>query len=98
MLTEAATPCFALSGPRLCNVLHRRRRILYILVVPRQVSLVTIAYVARPRDAVILVGIDNQLRINAQTAQRLIHLLATLDRDVEIAFAAKKQRRGLNPI
>ena len=46
----------------------------------------------------VLVRIDNQLRIDPETAQRLVHLLTALHRHVEVALAAEKQRRRLNAI
>src|SRR2546423_11750755 len=62
----------------------RRRRLLQILVIPGQVALQTIADVAGTLDSVILVGVDHQLGIDAKAAQCLVHLLATLDRHIEI--------------
>ena len=46
----------------------------------------------------ILVRINDQLRVDAEAAQRLVHLLTALDWHVEIAFAAEKQRRCLDAI
>ena len=46
----------------------------------------------------ILVRIDDQLRVDPETSQRLIHLLATLNRHVEIALATEEQCRRLNSI
>src|SRR6266536_5144033 len=59
---------------------RRHLGLLHKLVVPRQVSLVSIANVAWTRNAVKLIRINYQLRVDAQAAQSLIHLLATLDR------------------
>src|SRR5260221_1018368 len=72
--------------------------LLQILVVPRQVALHPIPDIARPGDAVLLVGIDDELRIDTQAPERLIHLLAALHRNVEIALAAKEQRRRRDAI
>ena len=44
------------------------------------------------------VWIDDQLRIDAETSKRLIHLLATLHGNVEVPFPAKEQRWRLDPI
>ena len=46
----------------------------------------------------VLVGVDDQLRVYTETAKRLIHLLASLNGHVEVAFAAHEQRRRLDPI
>src|ERR1700755_3229257 len=62
------------------------RRLLQILVVPSDVTLVSVAYVARSLYAVELVWIDDQLRVNAEASERLIHLLASLNGDVEVAL------------
>src|SRR5712671_4607538 len=80
------------------HILRRRGILLHIFVVPGQVALVTIAHIARPRDAVKLIRIDDQLGFDAETAQRLIHLLAALDRHVEIALATEKQGGRLDAI
>src|SRR5439155_13357615 len=72
---------------------RRGRRLLQILVIPRQIALQPIPHVTWPRDAVILVGINHELRIDAKAPQCLVHLLATLNRDIKIALAAQKQRR-----
>src|SRR5262245_38053868 len=77
---------------------HRRRRLLQVLVVPCQISLEPIADVTGPADAVILVGINHELRLDAETAQRLVHLLASGQRHVEIALAAQKECRGLDSV
>src|SRR6266508_6853090 len=52
---------------------HRRRRLLQILVVPCQISLEPVADVTGAADAVILVGINHELRLDAETAERLVH-------------------------
>src|SRR5213593_4367164 len=90
----------SLANDELSLRLRARRRPprLQILVVPRQVPLEPIALIARPRDAVVLVRIDHELRVDAEAAQRLIHLLSALHGDVEIALAAQEQRRRLDPI
>src|SRR2546425_179588 len=82
------------NGP----VLRRRRILFHILVVPTEVPLITIAHVTWARDAVELVGIDHELGFDAETAQGLIHLLAALDGDVEVALAAEEQCRRLDAI
>src|SRR5882672_5643342 len=58
-------------------VLCRARRFLAVdvPVIPREVALVAIADVARARDAVELVRVNHQLCVDAEAAQRLIHLL-----------------------
>src|SRR5262249_55454628 len=73
-------------------------RLLQVLIVPRQVSFITITLIARALDAVILVGINDHLSVDAQTPQSLIHLLAALNRHVEVALAAEKQSRCLDAI
>src|SRR5712692_1921983 len=87
-----------LPRPRLRYILRWRRILLHILVIPRQVSFIAIANIARARDAVILVRIDDQLRVDAEAAQRLVHLLAALDGNVEVTLAAEKERRRLDAI
>ena len=44
------------------------------------------------------VGVDDELRVDAQAAQRLVHLLAALHGDVEIALAAEEHRRRLDAV
>ena len=39
-----------------------------------------------------------ELRVDSQRLQRLVHLLTALNRHVEVAFAAEKQRRRLNAV
>src|SRR5262245_26156465 len=77
---------------------HRRRRLLQILVVPCQISLEPVAYVTGAVDAVSLVGINHELSLDAETAQRLVHLLASGQRHVEISLAAEKDRRSLDAV
>src|SRR5262245_41318104 len=77
---------------------HRRRRLLQILVVPCQISLEPVADITGAAYAVILVRIDHELRLNAETAQRLVHLLASGHRHVEIALAAQKESRGFDSV
>ena len=50
-------------------------RLVRKLAVPIQIALHAIAQITRLGQAVILVRIDHQLRLDAQAAQRLIHLL-----------------------
>src|SRR5215213_3551645 len=71
---------------------------LHVFVVPREVALPTIALITRSLNAVVLVRIDDELCVDAETAQRLVHLLTTLNRNVEIAFAAEEERRRLDSI
>src|ERR1019366_2575850 len=66
-----------------------------ILVVPREVALVAIAHVARAADAVVLIGINNELRVDAEAPERLVYLLAALHRHIEVALTTKKERRRL---
>src|SRR6185503_12997866 len=51
---------------------------LYVLVVPRKIALPTIALITRSLNAVVLVRIDDELCVDAETTQRLIHLLTAL--------------------
>src|SRR4030095_12743848 len=46
----------------------------------------------------ILIRINHHLRIYAEAPQRLIHLLTSLYRHVEISLATQEQRRGLDAI
>src|SRR5215213_1724392 len=69
-----------------------------VLVVPRQIPLHTIALVTRSLDAVVLVWIDDELSVDSQRTHRLVHLLASLDRHVEISLTAHEQSRSLNPV
>ena len=45
-----------------------------------------------------LARVDHQLGLDAEAAQRLIHLLAAEQRHVEILLAAHEQRRRLDPV
>jgi hypothetical protein len=67
-----------------------------ILRVPAEIPLHAILLIARPRDAVIGIGIDHQLRGHSQRRQRLVHLLAAGQRDIPIFLPTQKQRRGLD--
>ena len=60
---------------RKCHRITRRRPSMQILVKPGDIALSPIFEIARLAQAVKLVGIDNELRIDTRTAQRLIHLL-----------------------
>src|SRR5215470_10959666 len=77
---------------------QRRRRLLQVLVIPCQISLELVADISGAADAVILVGINHELRLDAETAQRLVHLLASGQRHVEIALAAQKERRSFDSV
>src|SRR5262249_59547576 len=77
---------------------HRRRRLLQILVIPCQISLEPVANVTGAADAVSLVGINHELSLDAETAERLVHLLASGQRHVEIALAAQKERRSFDSV
>src|SRR5262245_24919983 len=72
--------------------------VLHIFFVPGQVSLITIAHIARASNSVKLIRVDHQLGFHPQAAQSLIHLLPALNGYVEIPFAAEKQRRRLDAI
>src|SRR5215510_10986093 len=86
-----------LSNPSLRYVLYRRR-VLYILFIPSQVALITIAHVARTCDAVELIRIDHELGFDSQTSQSLVHLLTALHRNVEVALAAQEKCRRFDSI
>src|SRR5262245_48885483 len=86
-------PCLFRSG---CA--RWSRRLLHILLVPRQVSFHSIALVAGSLNAVKLIRVNNQLRIDSQASQCLIHLLTSLHRHVEVSFTTEEQRRCLNSI
>src|SRR5436190_14847911 len=77
---------------------RRRLRALQVLVVPIQVALEPIDLVTGNRDAVELRRIDDELRVDAETLQRLIHLLAADRGHVEVLFAHHEQRRRLDPV
>src|SRR5438876_5655237 len=85
------------TGPtRACSLSNRSG--LQVLVVPRQISLQSVAPVARLVDAVVLTWINDQLGFHAETSQRLVHLLRIEERDVEVLVAAQEQRRRGDPI
>src|SRR5215813_14291176 len=88
LLRQRSRSPLALLVRRLGRILLRLR-ILHVLVVPREIPFIPVLHVARTGDAVKLIWIDDQLRFHAQTAERLIHLLATLDRYVEVPLAAQ---------
>src|SRR5437773_11600298 len=67
-------------------------------VVPREVPLVAIAYVARTGDAVEFVRVDDELRVDVEAAKSLIHLLPALHGHVEVALTTEEQRGCLDPI
>src|SRR5687768_8161980 len=73
-----------------------RRRWLQILVEPVQVALQAIALVAWNRQAVELSRIHHELRVDAKTLERLVHLLAAGDGHVEVFLTAHEQRRRLD--
>lgn len=50
-------------------------------------ALKKIFHKAGPRQYVMLAGVDDELRRHSQGSQRLIHLFATADRDVEVQVA-----------
>src|SRR4051794_6287248 len=66
--------------------------------VPGQVTLQPVPDVARRGDAVVLAGVDHELRVDAEAPQRLIHLLAADDRDVEVRLAAEVEGRRLDAV
>src|SRR5438552_21003 len=68
---------------------------LQICVIPRKIPLISIPHIAGPADAVRFVWINDQLRIDAEASQRLIHLLTALHRNVEIPFSAEEHCRRL---
>src|SRR5712671_788704 len=74
------------------------RGVLYMFVIPRKVSLIPIADITRSRNSVELIRVDYQLCIYPQTSKRLIHLLSTLHRHVEVALATEEQGRCLDTI
>src|SRR5216683_84925 len=94
------TQASLISIPSLTNDrrVSRPLRFLHILVVPRQIPLVSIANEARPCNTVKLVRVDYQLRVDSQAAQRLIHLLPTLDRHIKVALPTEEQRRCLDAV
>src|SRR5215211_8424691 len=81
-----------------CRSARRSSSLLDELLVPRQVSLHPITLITGPINAVVLIWIDDQLRLDSETAQRLVHLLTALNGNVEVAFAAHEERRRLNTI
>src|SRR5215475_195889 len=64
-----------------CCVRARGAFVLQVLVIPGKVALVAITNVTGSLDSVEFIGIDDHLRVDSQTPQRLIHLLAALNRN-----------------
>src|SRR5256885_9921224 len=71
---------------------------LEVPVVPRHVPLQPIPQVARLPDGVALSRIDHELRGDAHTAQRLVHLLRVEEWHVEVLVAAQAQGRRDDPV
>src|SRR5882672_10124261 len=68
-----------------------RRELLEVLVEPVDVAPEPVLNVAGLGEPVELARVDDQLRIPSQAAQRLVHLLAVEQRDIEILLAAQEQ-------
>src|SRR5262249_8709204 len=66
----------------------------HVAVVPGDVALVAVLHVAGPPDAVVLAGIDHELRLAAEPAQRLVELLGVEEGHVHVVRPAHEQRRG----
>src|SRR4051812_14831017 len=56
---------------------------LQVPIVPREISLQPIDAIARHRQPVKLIRVDDELRLDAERSERLIHLLTADDRHVE---------------
>ncbi len=74
------------------------RSLLQVATVPLDHSLEAILNVAWLTKAVILVRVDDQLRRNIQTPQRLVHLLRVDQGHVDVFLAAHEQCRCLDAI
>ena len=83
-------PCC--GGGRWCD------RLPDVFVIPRQIALPTISLVTRPLDTMKLVWIDYELSVYAKSLQGLIHLFASLNRDIEVALTTHEERRCLNAV
>src|SRR6266481_6790122 len=90
---EACGRCAARqgSGPALALVLE-------VLVHPVEVTPETIDQETRSGQHVVLAGINNELRWHAERAQRLVHLLAAADRDIEVLVTAEEERGRADPV
>src|SRR5262249_24089815 len=63
-----------------------------------EVTLEPVALVTGRRDVVELAAINHQLGVDTEASQRLIHLFAAGDGNVEIFLASEKQRGRLDSI
>src|SRR5215831_11197253 len=64
-----------------------------ILLHPREEARRAVDEEARPGEDVIFARIHDELGLNAERSQRLIHLLTAGDRHVEILIPTEEQRR-----
>lgn len=78
------------SRPRLLSLLlpascssSRDARFLQVLFIPAEVALKTITVIAWTLDTVKLIWVDNQLGVDPETTECLIHLLTPRHRDTE---------------
>src|SRR6185437_2308428 len=97
---SARIPRLRGGGSRLsCHLglFHRSRRF-EIFVVPRQIPLIAIPDVAGTLNPVELVGVDDELGLATKGAEGLVHLLAALDRHIEVTLTAQEQGRGLDAV
>src|ERR1700722_6162054 len=69
-----------------------------LLVLPPKPSNVAIPHEARPCKPVELSRVDDQLSRRADAAHRLVHLLASLQRHIEILVSSHKERRCLDAV
>src|SRR3989304_3163030 len=72
--------------------------LLQVLIVPRQITSGAVPLVTRDRQTVELARVDDELRVDTQGLQRLVHLLAADDGHVEVLFSTQVERRRLDRI
>src|SRR6185312_4107876 len=72
--------------------------LLEVFGVPVEVALHAVALETGAGDAVPLAGVDDELGGDAQAAQRLVHLLAPLERNVGVAVAAQEDGWRFDPV
>src|SRR5450432_4731379 len=69
-----------------------------VFVVPGEPALVTVFHEARPGEFVKLAGINDQLRRRPNALEGLVHLLAALQRHVEVFVSAHEERGRLDAV
>src|SRR6202011_518508 len=69
-----------------------------VVVEPGRRALGKILEEAGPREDVMLTGVDDELCRYPQCPQRLIHLLAADDRNIEVLVSAQEERWRANAV